>query len=534
MEYLLLLQILLTEVHPTPAAGEPEWVECTATSTDTLALGNYLICDNRTCVGLPPRKVPRGSLIVLTRDVEALRETRLAIPDSVVMVECALPSLNNTTDRVEIRRRDSTLCDVLTYSIMTSERGRSVERLGIADNGRVTYLDAWSTSEAFDSATCGRINSRVQYERDVAITGVFVDDSILHVGIVNNGRVPASRQSVSIRIDAQQFQRVCPEMQPSQWWSIQIDLMQLRPTHRARFDTVIVELSAPDMRRENDVMSTALTLPPIAGSIAITEMLAEPLPRDCDFVEIWNGTVDTLDLTGWTLQDGGGDLCRITTPTLLPPDTYVACASDTSIARMSQGARWALVRPALNIHAIRDSVVLRTSSGFVVDVAVYKQNLHSKALVATTGRSLEKRVPGAIAAGDSQWGSCTATPGSTPGLVNSINHLVQLDDLLLTASPSPFSTREGARRHPCVISWSQPFEQATARLVIVDVEGTLVYELLNGQFIGSRGSVIWDGVSSVTNRACSVGIYVAVFESIDAASGRVIRGSAPVVIGETH
>jgi hypothetical protein len=71
-------------------------------------------------------------------------------------------------------------------------------------------------------------------------------------------------------------------------------------------------------------------------------------------------------------------------------------------------------------------------------------------------------------------------------------------------------------------------------LVIVDVEGTLVYELLNGQFIGSRGSVIWDGVSSVTNRACSVGIYVAVFESIDAASGRVIRGSAPVVIGETH
>lgn len=534
MEYLLLLQIMITEVHPTPSAGEPEWVECVVTSADALALGDYLICDNRTCAGLPQRSIRSGTCVVLTRDVEALRETRSSIHDSVVVVECALPSLNNTSDRVEIRRRDSTLCDALAYTIMSSDRGRSVERHGIAENGLVRYLDAWSASVAFDSATCGRVNSHVQYERDVAVTGIFALDSILHIGIVNQGRVRVDPQVVSIQIGALQFERICPEVPPSQWWSTQIDVLELLPSSGVRCDTVSIALSAPDMRRENNVFRAPLVIPPIAGGVTITEILAESLPQDCDVVEIWNGTADTLDVTGWTLQDGGGDVCRIVTPTILPPNTYLACASDTSIARMSQGARWALVRPAMNIHAIKDSVVLRTSSGFVVDVAVYKRDLHSKALVATTGRSLEKRVPGAVAAGDAQWGSCTAAFGSTPGLPNSINRMVQQQDLLLTASPSPFSTREGSGRYPCVISWSQPFEQSVARLAIVDIDGTHVCQLLNGQFVGSRGNVIWDGTNSVTNRSSAIGIYVAVFESVDAASGRVIRGSAPLVIGETR
>ncbi len=533
MEYLLLLQILITEVHPTPAAGEPEWVECVVTSTDALASDDYLICDNRTCVALPQRTVRSGTCIVLTRDAEALREVRSAIHDSVVVLECPLPSLNNTTDRVEIRRRDSTLCDALTYSIIPSERGRSVERHGIADNGYVRYLDAWSASVAFDSTTCGRINSHVQYERDVAITGVFVQDSVLHIGVVNQGRVRVDPKMLSIQIGALQFQGTCPNLLPAQWWSTQINLVDLRPTRWARCDTVTIQLLAADMRGENNVMHAPLMIPPIAGGVTITEILAEPLAQDCDFVEIWNGTSDTLDVTGWTLQDGGGELCRIVTPSKLPPNTYLACASDTSIVRMCQGAPWALVRPAMNVNAISDSVILRTSSGFVVDVAVYTHNLHSKALVATTGRSLEKRVPGAVAAGDGCWGSCTATYGSTPGLANSINQIVEQNNLLVTAGPSPFSTREGASRYPCVISWRQPFEQSTVRLVIVDLNGSYVCELLNGQFVGSRGSAIWDGISSVTKRSSPIGIYVAVFESVDAASGRVIRGTAPVVIGET-
>lgn len=533
MEYILLLQIIITEVHPTPSAGEPEWVECCVTSASALALGDYWICDNRTCINLPKQTVPGGSLIVLTRDADALRETRSTIPESVTIVECAVPSLNNTTDRVEIRRRDSTVCDALTYNITSSVRGRSVERHGVADNGRVTYLEAWTASDAFDSATCGRINSHVQFERDAAVTGFFVHDSTLHIGIVNKGRIKTDPQLVFIQIGELQFQRLCPDLLPSQWWSTEIDLMQVHPTQRARCDTLMIELLAPDMRHENNVMSAPLMIPPIAGGIAITEILAEPLQNDCDFIEIWNGTADSLDITGWTLQDGGGDLCRIVTPTRLPPSSYVACASDTSIIRMSQGARWALVRPALNVHAIKDSVLLRTSSGFVVDIAVFDRNIHSKALSTTEGRSLEKRVPGAIATGDARWGSCTATFGSTPGLINSINQKVLQDDLLLAASPSPFSTREGASRYPCVISWSQPFEHSTARLVIVDIDGSYVCELLNGHFVGSTGSVVWDGTSSITNRSCSIGIYVAVFESVDAASGRVIRGSAPVVIGET-
>jgi len=92
MEYLILLQILITEIHPTPAAGEPEWVECVVQMFGPVCLDTIQVCDNRTCSRLPRVEVDKGACLVLTRDKDALRESR-RIPDGVVVIECALPSL---------------------------------------------------------------------------------------------------------------------------------------------------------------------------------------------------------------------------------------------------------------------------------------------------------------------------------------------------------------------------------------------------------------------------------------------------------
>ena len=150
MEYLILLQILITEIHPTPAAGEPEWVECTIQTTGPVRLDTLQVCDNRSCARLPNVRIENGACFVLTRDEQALRETR-QVPAGVVIVECALPSLNNTTDRVELRRADSLILDVTAYNIRPEERGRSIERHGTIENGVVTYGSHWSASAAFDS-----------------------------------------------------------------------------------------------------------------------------------------------------------------------------------------------------------------------------------------------------------------------------------------------------------------------------------------------------------------------------------------------
>lgn len=533
MEYILLLQLLITEIHATPAAGEPEWVECVVTSTSPIQLDEYLVCDNATCVPLPRATIQRGMLFVVTRDPEVLHETRM-ISDSTVVVKCAMPSLNNTSDCVEIRRRDSSLIDRSQYSILASGRGRSIERHGTSDNGFVTYNDVWSASMAFDSATCARVNSHVEYERDVAITGYFVQDSIVRIGLVNNGRIPASGQQVLITVGQHQFIHECPDLQPKQWWSTQLELMQLLPTACARSDVVTVELPMRDMRTENNVFRSTIVIPPMNGGVMITEILADPRETDCDFVEIWNGTTDSLDMFGWTLQDDGGDICRILQHVIVPPNDYVACASDTAIVRMCNGELSGFVRPSLNIHSLLDSVTLRTPSGFVADKAVYDKSWHSQALVSAKGRSLEKRVPEARNTSASDWGSSTDVDGSTPGTSNTIEFEVLKSFDILRASPSPFSTLRSAGRHPCVISWTQPFDQATARMYVLRLDGSIVAELLNGEFIGRQGAVTWDGVNSVNAAPLPIGIYIAAFECIDAGTQRVVRGTCPVVIGESR
>lgn len=533
MEYLILLQILITEIHPTPAAGEPEWVECVVQMFGPVCLDTIQVCDNRTCSRLPRVEVDKGACLILTRDKDALRESR-RIPDGVVVIECALPSLNNTSDCAELRRLDSSIIDGVPYSVRADERGRSIERHGVIDNGVIAYSSQWSATTAYDSATCGKINSHVQYEHDVGITGIFVNDSVLNIGVVNAGRTRAEGQLVRIAVGSYSTERHCPSLASKAWWSAQVHLQDIAPTEVLRTDTVCVSLTTNDMRTENNRYVTTITTPPIAGGISITEILAEPGEGDCDFVELWNGTADTINVSDWTIVDGSGQKCRIIGPQRVAPHTYLACASDTAIARMSAAGQWALVKPTLNIHAISDSLTLHTSSGFVVDAVFYDKKHHNSYVLSTKGRSLEKRMQNARNVGLAAWGTSTAASGSTPAAPNSLSAEYGVGTDILTASPSPFSTNEGASRFPCILSWSQPFEQAFGRLFVVGLDGSAIAELLNGEFIGTRGSVAWDGRNTATRAIAAVGVYVAAFECIDANTNQVIRGTCPVVIGESR
>ena len=533
MEYILLLQILITEIHPTPAGGEPEWVECAVTSASAIDLGAYRVCDNRTSIDLPDLRVGPGELFVITRDAEALRESRM-ISEGIVVAECAMPSLNNTSDRVEIRHRDSALIEMVEYALPSVARGRSIERHGSDSSGKVSYSHEWSASAAFDSATCGRVNSRVVYEHDIAVTGHFVLDSVLRIGIVNNGRVAVAGQFVQIVIGRSLYMQPYPPLQPHQWWSAEFNLMQLMPSEAARSDTFTVQILESDMRMENNMYQNTIEVPPMHGRIMITEILADPHEGDGDFVELWNGTSDTLDVSGWTVQDQAGEICRIAGSVRMLPKSYLACSSDTAIVRMTQGRAYALLRPMLNVHAQQDSVILRASSGFIVDKAPYNRSWHSPVLTSAKGRSLEKRVPESIHSAASGWSTSTDASGSTPGMRNSMDIDLPDNDAGLTASPSPFSVLPGSARHPCVISWRQPFEQAQARMFVLRLDGSVVAELLNGAFIGRQGAVTWDGRHTATDAPLAIGIYIAAMECIDANSNRLVHATCPVVIGQTR
>lgn len=522
-------QLSLTEVHPTPSAGEPEWVECVNVSSRSIVLRDHLICDSRSCTRIDAMDVPAGGYVVFTRDASALRESRW-LPRSALVVEVALPSLNNTTDRIEVRTDDSVLIDSMSYDVRRHIRGRSIERVGDDRSGTVTYADAWLASLARDSATCGQQNSRVTRERDLYCSQASAMDDAVLIDVRNVGRSAMPSVLIEMQTDGSTISAMTGELDREMTWTWRVPLADLRLGSGPDERGVRVALSANDDRSENDTSDMVLTFPPRKGTMLINEVLADPSPGSCEYIEVWNGTSDTIDLDGWIIEDASGLRSVASGSCAILPGEFGVLASDTSIQRRVAMGQWSVLRPASQINSTTDILVLRTRSGFVVDTMDYDGDRHHDLLPMSKGVSLEKFAPPLLSNDPMSWTSSGDLSGGTPGRPNSVAR-APASDGRMSAVPSPFSSDPGRRNSTTVISWTQPFLQAIARVGVRRPDGLFVADLLNAEFISREGGVVWNGTDAMGRRV-SPGPYIVVLECVDAASNAVHRNRCLVIIGE--
>ncbi len=533
---------LLNEIHSTPSAGEPEWIEIINTTNRTINLSGWYVCDSRSCSVVPDNtRIPANAYIVLTRDSAALREAR-PLPASAIVVEAKLPSLNNTVDDVLLRNTDSTLVDALSYTMAWGRKGLSLERTVVDAN------DVWQASLSSDSATCGYLNSVVRLEHDLRVAEIRAGMGALDVVFVNHGRRTSSTRGCSMQLDSlihDNLTTTIPALLTDETyvWSVGVEV--LRALHAQLRVDVAVVLAEPDDRIENDVLRRTLTLPPIINTVTITEIMFDPFATQADYVEIYNGTTTTIDLDGWYILDGeatsssGDDAITderaravIDATLVLEPGEYAAVLMDTIVASMvhtRDKARTYICRRGINANANGDALVLCTSSGFLVDSVAYSTAMHIKTLAATKGIALEKRDPKLSGLAPSSWTSSGNLKGGTPARENSVQIEVPVTTSV-DAIPNPFSSQQGDSRYPCVIAFKQPFVHAIVGLRVCSSEGMHVRWLLNAVFAGSDGVVIWDGADDMGRRV-PPGPYVVALEVADASSTSMHRDAYVVVVG---
>jgi hypothetical protein len=81
----------------------------------------------------------------------------------------------------------------------------------------------------------------------------------------------------------------------------------------------------------------------------------------------------------------------------------------------------------------------------------------------------------------------------------------------------------------CVFHYNLLLMSSTMNVKIYDIKGRLIRRLVNGEFAGSQGDIIWDGLDDNKQRA-RIGIYVVFLEAVDRSSGKVITAKAAVVV----
>ncbi len=523
-------QLFITEIHPTPVAGEPEWVECRNNGVSAIEIEGWRVCDDRTCVAVPTFLLPAGAYVLFTRDAVGLRESRW-IPQDATLVEVPLPSLNNTTDRVEVRRADSSIVDSVRYDVRKHVKGRSIERTGVYLHGITTFTENFAASVSRDSATCGYENSMIELEADLRVASIEPAEGAIAITVVNHGRSEIRSRRISCVVGGMRRDTMVEFLRAGITWQWFIPLTAIEPEDVPRTREVLCYLHGTDDRPENDTATRSMVFAPSAGHLTITEVLFDPLPGMADFIEVWNGGADTVDLSGWIIEDASGARSTVTSALRIAPGGYGVISADTSIARVLEPNRWTLAKPMIRINATTDLAILRTPSAMAVDTAVINASWHHPHAPNRKGRSLEKRWPPLSGKNSASWTSSAHITGSTPGAPNSIAIEPTSATANMQAMPSPFSSNPYHANPSTTITWRIPFLQAVARVSVLQPSGTIVADLLNGSFIAGEGGVPWNGTDALGMRV-PVGPYVVVLECVDAASNAVYTDRCIVVVGE--
>jgi hypothetical protein len=230
--------------------------------------------------------------------------------------------------------------------------------------------------------------------------------------------------------------------------------------------------------------------------IIITEFMADPTPviglPEREFVEIYNRSDKTIDLTNWTVKDATTSRGTFPNISILPGEYAIICRNaDAALFAPFGKVIAASTLPALNND--QDSIVIRTADGFTVDALFYTDAWYRDPVKKDGGYTLELINTNLDCSGPSNWIASNSPTGGTPAAPNSVLNLtpdtirptlttvsvVDGQTLLLTFSEG-MDTITGA--NPNLYVFNPPVSVASVRFNTIGTIATLqlVNPLENG------------------------------------------------------
>lgn len=260
------------------------------------------------------------------------------------------------------------------------------------------------------------------------------------------------------------------------------------------------------------------------GDVLISEILFDPISPCVDYVELYNHSDKTFDLSAMLLgvikesfpNPADTTLKQIVSESrLFLPSTYVLlstngmavgehydCSTDNFVDMASFP----------NYTNSGGTAVLMSKSGVVVDQMYFSEKMHYPLIKVTKGVSLE-RVSFEVSAADiDNWHSAAESVHfGTPGYANSMSLDVASASDVISVDPDLFSPDGDGFDDNCMVSYR--FDEAgyTMNVYVFAASGQLVRHLVKGELVGSEGNFVWNGTDDHGNRV-PLGIYVVVTE----------------------
>ena len=270
------------------------------------------------------------------------------------------------------------------------------------------------------------------------------------------------------------------------------------------------------------------------NTLVINEIMYDPGSSNCEYVEFYNLSPDSINIGGWKFEDENGNTNKlIETSFIIEPQQYFIFIADSSALitynLFDYENKNIIGESSLGLVNTGELVLLKDVRGNVIDSVYYSDKWNNKNIASTQNKSLERINPNLNGNDPLNWSTCVNSIGGTPGNQNSIFAENLNQSANLSVNPNPFSPDNDGFEDFTVINYNLSQAIAQVRIKIFDSKGRLVRTLLNNQASGSNGSVIFDGLDD-ENNALRMGIYIIFLEALNDNSGIVETIKSTVVV----
>ncbi|MCB9246835.1 MAG: lamin tail domain-containing protein [Flavobacteriales bacterium] len=532
--------LIFTEILPDPspviALPEAEFVEITNVTERYISTLDLQFRDAGSSASLRETIMPPGSSLILCRDTD----TSQFAPYGATLGLLNWPSLNNSSDDLQLINPDGDLIDSLSYNTGARSGTYKFEGGWSFELGDRTHaclgFEAWDYSVDPQGGSPGHFDPDPNYHHP----------RILEV----NAWEWLGDRDILINLNG----TLEPQSQPEHC-RLQFPNSMVYPQSASRGNKLLIQLpTAPDRGvplelylrlsdcsgRDLDTnFIIGIPAPPIPGQLFLSEILFNPVSGGSDFIEIYNLSDLLLDASELFVfsKDSTAALEHYKPltieRTLLPPRSFTAFSSSPNWARayyqVPDSSRIIHCKYLPSLPDKTGNVGLANVQGEVLDHFEYSEDMHSLLLKTTEGVSLERVDLQLKTTNRGIWKSAASNVRfATPGYPNS-RSLPPSPNIRCTITPKEFSPNNDGLSDYLRITWnSDARSDVSLHVEVFDRMGKFITRIREGELAGDEEIILWDGTTS-EGEPLETGDYI-IWIMARFADGTIHRQKAPVLL----
>lgn len=264
---------------------------------------------------------------------------------------------------------------------------------------------------------------------------------------------------------------------------------------------------------------------PLQNDIVINEVLFNPMPSNVDYVELYNRTKKTFDLSSLFIatRDTYNKLKTITPISkeikLFSPNTFIVITKDISLIKEQYDVKnpnFMVEVKSLPTFPDKEGIIVILDKEYnVIDEFSYHEDMHFGLLATREGVSLERINYDIATQNKTNWHSAATVVGyGTPTEENSMYKNIEKTRAEWKVVPKVFSPNNDGLNDLLELHYNLDKGGWVANIRIYNSIGHLVKILARNEILETDGVIYWDGLNDDGGRL-STGRYIVLIEIFD-------------------